>query len=188
MAGTTAEPVPAETFAYNLQCTLLNAQVETTTNASQFVIPVTARQTFAAVQAVWNAASSDNCNGCHNLKVTQGSTTLYSAPPLGSVSYATLTTSNTSLAPICDTESTPVCYGTAATSTADEINFVDLPTSVSPPSLSSVPNSALLCWPQETCILTSTGKPNIHLGGQFLSPDLNMVIIRQWIEDGANNF
>ena len=86
------------------------------------------------------------------------------APPLGNASYTELSTGGThdtigGVAP----DSNQTALGA--------ISFVDL---------STVANSALLCWPREAC-------GNTHGGGNQ-SGNGNLTTIQEWIEDGANNF
>ena len=169
--GGTPQSVQQETFSYVLACTLQNNTVENTTNPAQFVIPVQARQSFASVQAVWN--NSANCStNCHNSA---------NAPTLGNLgsnsqTYTELTTGYTD----------DMLNG--KTWNSNHILFVNLSSlSNSPPDLSSVGSSGLLCWPSDNCTLTTATAPTSHSGGS-LGGDAEITTIRQWIEDGANNF
>jgi len=169
--GGTPQSVQQETFSYVLACTLQNNTVENTTNPAQFVIPVQARQRFASVQAVWN--NSANCStNCHNSA---------NAPTLGNLgsnsqTYTELTTGYTD----------DMLNG--KTWNSNHILFVNLSSlSNSPPDLSSVGSSGLLCWPSDNCTLTTATAPTSHSGGS-LGGDAEITTIRQWIEDGANNF
>ncbi|MGH8218070.1 MAG: PKD domain-containing protein [Steroidobacteraceae bacterium] len=155
--GVSEPAVSPETFSYDLQCTLLSSQIETSTG--QITVPVTARETFSDVQTIFTSDST--CASCH----ANGS-----APPLGSASYSELRNGQTS----------DSIGGTVWTS--DTFPFVDLDSlNDSPPDLSSVPSSALLCWPEQTC-------PNTHSGGAFPAATSELQTIRNWIEDGANDF
>jgi hypothetical protein len=165
-----------ETFSYQLSCTLANNNIVTTANSGTFVIPVKARWTFGQLQQVWN--SGPDCASCHNSPGT--------APLLGQTSYSTLIGSTTTTTPICDVSNSN-CWAKDSQQSVS-IPFVDLSSVVPPtPTLSSIPNSALLCWPQQNCAQST--KHSSPAGDPLTGPTITeLKTIQQWLEDGANNF
>jgi mono/diheme cytochrome c family protein/cytochrome c5 len=150
-----------ESFQYQLACTLPNTQIELS-QPSTITVPVEARVSFAQVTSIWSSDST--CDICHG----GGSP---SAPPLGSAGYTELSAGFT------DDE-----IG-GQTWNASHIRFVDLASlSDTPPNLSSVPSSGLVCWPTETCF-----SGQVHSGGDQ-SGTSELTTIQQWIQDGANDF
>jgi hypothetical protein len=162
-----------ETFSYQLNCTLPDSNVVTSPNTGTFVVPVKARVTFAQLQAVWN--SGPECASCHNVPG--------SAPLLGQATYATLTGSTTT-SQICDSSGNN-CWNPDSQQTVS-ILFVDRSSVVPPsPNLSSIPNSALLCWPQQNCAQsTKHSSP----AGDPITGVSELTTIQEWLEDGANDF
>jgi hypothetical protein len=160
--------VPQETFTYTVACTLTNSQPGTSSpQQGTITVPVLAREFFTDVQNVW--LSSITCNGCH-------AGTTPSAPTLGAAGYSELRNGNThdtvGIAPDTN-QSIPAA-----------IPFVDSAALLgTPPNLMTLDsNSALLCWPMQSCFALQ-----VH-GGTDLSGDPTLMTIRKWLEDGANDF
>jgi hypothetical protein len=133
------------------------------TSSNTITIPVQANNNIGAAEFLWTTTA---CNTCHKTMSPVVDGAGHAAPDFGSQLAA---------------------LKTGSLSNDASIPYVDLSSlALTPPDLSSVNNSGLLCWPQENAVCT--GVTPAHNGLQFTDPPTLFGPLRQWIEDGANSF